>query len=149
MGKKVTKPATKKKAPKPKAIPALHGECGCGSVVFTVKSPVSNVTWCHCSKCQRFHGGPGPYASAPRGALSFQRRDGLAWWDASPTTQRGFCRQCGSSLFFSDSNEATIAICPGALTSPTGLKSDAHIYLASKPDWYDVKDGLPQHLELP
>lgn len=147
MGKKATRPAAKKKAPRRPAIPELHGKCGCGSVVFTVKGPVSNVTWCHCSKCQRFHGGPGAYASAPRGALSFQRRDGLAWWDASPTTQRGFCRQCGSSLFFSDSNEATVSICPGALASPTGLKSQSHLFIGSKPDWYQVKDGLPQHLE--
>ena len=144
MGKKVTRPATKKKAPKTKPIPAMHGECGCGSVVFTVKAPVSDVTWCHCARCQKFHGGPGAYATAPRGALSFQRRDGLSWWDASPTAQRGFCRQCGASLFFSDSNESSIAICAGALTSPTGLKSEAHIYMADKPDWYEVKDGLPQ-----
>jgi len=145
MGKKA--PPKKKPAAKPKPAPELHGHCGCGSVKFTVKAPLTNVVWCHCTKCQRFHGGPGAYASAPRGALSFQRRDGLAWWDASPTAQRGFCRQCGSSLFFSDSNEATISICPGALLSPTGLKSRAHIFIGSKPDWYDVKDGLPQHLE--
>ena len=145
MGKKVTRPATKKKAPKTKPIPAMHGECGCGSVVFTVKAPVSDVTWCHCARCQKFHGGPGAYATAPRGALSFQRRDGLAWWDASPTVQRGFCRQCGSSLFFSDSNEATLSLCPGALTSPTGIKSRSHIFIGSKPDWYQVDDGLPQH----
>lgn len=145
MGKK----ATPKKKPVVKRKPAaeFHGQCGCGSVVFTVKGPLTNVVWCHCTKCQRFHGGPGAYASAPRGAVSFQRRDGLAWWDASPTAQRGFCRQCGSSLFFSDSNEATISICPGALTPPTGLKSQSHLHVGSKPDWYDVKDGLPQHLE--
>ena len=130
---------TKKKKPG-----ELHGSCGCGSVTFTVKGPLSDVVWCHCGKCQRFHGGPGAYSSVPRGALVFQRRDGLTWWDASPTAQRGFCRQCGSSLFFSDSNEATVSVCPGALTPPTGLKSKLHIYVGSKPDWYQVKDGLPQ-----
>jgi len=136
---------TKKKKAAPKKPGELHGSCGCGSVTFTVKGPLSDVVWCHCSKCQHFHGGPGAYTSVPRGALVFQRRDGLTWWDASPTAQRGFCRQCVSSLFFSDSNEAQVSICPGALTPPTGLKSQQHIYVASKPDWYDVKDGLPQH----
>jgi hypothetical protein len=136
---------TKKKKPAPKKAGELHGSCGCGSVTFTVKGPMSDVVWCHCGKCQRFHGGPGAYSSVPRGALVFQRRDGLTWWDASPTAQRGFCRQCGSSLFFSDSNEATVSVCPGALRPPTGLKSKSHIYVGSKPDWYQVKDGLPQH----
>lgn len=44
-----------------------------------------------------------------------------------------------------DSNQASIAICPGALQSPMGLVSTRHIFVGSKPDWYEVKDGLPQH----
>lgn len=139
---KAKKPA--KKAPSKKSAPELHGSCGCGSVTFTVKGKVNDVVWCHCSKCLRFHGAPGAYATAPRGAIVFERRDGLSWWDASPTVQRGFCRQCGSSLFFSDSNEATLAICAGAFASPTGLESSSHIFVGSKPDWYQIKDGLPQ-----
>ena len=142
--KKKTKAPAKVK-PKTKGLIERHGECGCGSVMFIVVGPMSPVTWCHCSKCQRFHGGPGPYTTAPRGARRVARRDGLAWWNASPTVQRGFCKQCGSSLFFSDSNDAKIAICAGALKSPTGLRSNGHIFVASKPDWYEVKDGLPQH----
>lgn len=143
--KKVTQPKNLRKPPKKKAPLELHGSCGCGSVTFSVKGPVSKVVWCHCTKCQRFHGGPGAYATIPRGAIRFERRDGLAWWDASPTVQRGFCRQCGSSLFFSDSNESSLAICPGAFASPTGLHSASHIFVGSKPDWYQVQDDLPQH----
>ena len=146
MPKKAPRAVKKKSTTKQRPVSELRGSCGCGSVTFTVKGKVSQVVWCHCSKCQRFHGGPGPSASAPRGAISFQRRDGLAWWDASPTVQRGFCRQCGSSLFFSDSNQATLAICAGAFTSPTGLVSAGHLFVASKPDWYELNDGLP-HLE--
>jgi len=138
--------ATKKKTPsKVKKVTQVKGTCGCGSVAFTVQGPLGDVSWCHCSKCQRFHGGPGAYTSIPRGVISFQRRDGLAWWDASPTVQRGFCKQCGSSLFFSDSNESTLAVCAGALIPPTGMKSTMHIFVGSKPDWYEVNDGLPQH----
>lgn len=133
-----------KKAAKPTAPGVLKGTCGCGAVQFQVQGPMSGVVWCHCSKCQRFHGGPGPYTSVARGALSFQKREGLAWWDASPTVQRGFCKVCGASLFFSDSNEARVSIAAGALVSPTGLESKLHIFVGSKPDWYEVKDGLPQ-----
>jgi hypothetical protein len=138
--------ATKKKtAPKAKKVTQVKGTCGCGSVAFTVQGPLGDVSWCHCSKCQRFYGGPGAYILIPRGAIAFQRRDGLAWWDASPTVQRGFCKQCGSSLFFSDSNESTLAVCAGSLIPPTGMKSTMHIFVGSKPDWYEVNDGLPQH----
>lgn len=141
------KKTTKRSTPRP-ALSARHGRCGCGGVEFTVKGPVTNVVWCHCSKCRRFHGGPGAYCSIPRGAISFQKRESLAWWDASRTVQRGFCRVCGSSLFFSDSNESTLSLVAGALDTPTGLKGRAHIFVSSKPDWYELEDGLKQHDEV-
>lgn len=131
-------------AAKKKKTDELSGACGCGAVQFTVQKPITGVVVCHCSKCQRFHGGPGAYATAPRAAMKFQKRDGLAWWDASPTVQRGFCKVCGSSLFFSDSNEASVSISAGVLTPPTGLKTTLHIFVGSKPDWYAIKDGAPQ-----
>ena len=135
--------AAKKKSP-PKKLEERHGRYGCGAVEFTVRGPVSDVIWCHCSKCRRFHGGPGAYVNLPRGAISFQQREGLAWWDAAPTIQRGFCRTCGSSLFFSDSNQGELSIAAGALDAPTGLKGRLHIFVGSKPDWYVLKDGLKQ-----
>jgi hypothetical protein len=136
--------AAKKKKASPKVV---QGTCGCGAVQFTVQPPLSDVVWCHCSKCQRFHGGPGAYTTVPRAAMSFTKREGMAWWDASPTVQRGFCKLCGSSLLYSDSNESTVAICAGALISPTGLKSVSHIFVGSKPDWYEVEGKLPKHDE--
>jgi hypothetical protein len=32
----------------------------------------------------------------------------------------------------------------GTLDGPTGLLTTQHIYVADKPDFYEIKDGLPQ-----
>lgn len=137
--------AKKKTTTKPKKH--VRGECGCGAVQFEARAKLHDVVWCHCSKCQRWHGGPGPYTWLPRAALHFTKQDGLTWWRASKTVQRGFCKHCGSSLFWSDAQYPVISIAAGALVAPTGLKSASHIYVGSKPDWYVIKDGLPKRRE--
>lgn len=32
----------------------------------------------------------------------------------------------------------------GAIDGPTGITSEKHIFTASKGDYYDINDGLPQ-----
>ncbi|MFT3708942.1 MAG: GFA family protein [Archangium sp.] len=123
----------------------IKGECSCGAVKFELKPPLRNVVWCHCSKCQHWHGGPGPYTTCEKSAVSFQNDVGLTWWRVAKTVERGFCRVCGSSLFYADSNETTWSIAAGSLNSPTGLKTSMHIFVKSKPDWYELgDDGVPR-----
>jgi hypothetical protein len=63
--------------------------------------------------------------------------------------RRGFCGECGSSLFWDEAGDPKMAICAGTLDSPTGLNPKAHIYLGSKGDYYDVPDdGLLRRDEL-
>ena len=35
----------------------------------------------------------------------------------------------------------------GAITPPTGLRLEGHIYVADKGDYYDIADGLPQQAQ--
>jgi hypothetical protein len=116
-------------------------------VRFVVQAPLRDVVWCHCSRCQRFHGGPGPYTTVPRAQVRFRAQHGLAWWKASKTVLRGICRECGASLFFSDSSSPELTIAAGALVPPTGLRSTLHLFVGSKPDWYSLDQVLPKRKE--
>ena len=77
----------------------------------------------------------------------FESRDTLTWYAASPTAQRGFCRNCGSFLFWQHKEEDTISIAMGALEDPTGLALSKHIFVADKGDYYDIADDLPQQAQ--
>ena len=37
----------------------------------------------------------------------------------------------------------------GAFHAPTGLKGEAHIFVADKGDYYSIDDGLPQFAASP
>jgi hypothetical protein len=94
---------------------------------------------CHCVECRRWHGGPGAYTAAPRAAL---RVEGPVRWIDSPESntnaRRGFCGECGSSLFWDAPAWETISIAAGSLDPPTGLKTVEQIYVADASDYYEV-----------
>jgi hypothetical protein len=116
------------------------GACACGAVRFEADGEPTGVTYCHCSKCRRWHGHVGAYTAFVRQGFRLIEARGLKWYAASPTVRRGFCGECGSSLFWDEDGLPRMAICPGALDAPTGLRSKAHIYVGSKGDYYALPD---------
>lgn len=123
------------------------GSCLCGAVRFTIGGELGPVSFCHCRMCRRWHGAPGPYAEARREDVRFDAPDALQWYQSSSFSRRGFCRHCGSSLFWERLGGPTLDVVVGALDEPTGLRAEKHIYVAHKGDWYDIADGLPQQAE--
>ena len=118
------------------------GGCYCGAVRYETKLPLTEVTYCHCSKCRRWHGHFGAYCAVEQAGFEITESKGLKWHQVSPTVRRGFCEICGSSLFF-DETDRKMGICAGTLDAPTGLRSKAHIFVASKGDYYPLpEDGL-------
>ena len=72
--------------------------------------------------------------------------DNITWYAASDEAERGFCKICGSSLFWKRHNSDRTSIMAGTFDNPTNLKSGFHIYCADKGDYYEISDGLPQFL---
>ena len=76
--------------------------------------------------------------------LVFSRSDGLKWYTSSTWAKRGFCGECGSSLFYRMFDEEGIGIAAGCLEGVTGLRVSKHIFCADKGDYYDIADDVPQ-----
>jgi hypothetical protein len=123
------------------------GACLCGGVQYEVNGPLSGVIYCHCEQCRKTSGHYCAATSCHRDHLNITADDSLRWYQSSPEAQRGFCKQCGSSLFWSYKEAPSISIFPGSLDLPTGLKADAHIFVADASDYYSIDDGLPQHAD--
>jgi hypothetical protein len=125
------------------------GRCACGAVQYEVTLELTTVTFCHCSKCRRWHGHVAAYTAVDRPGFHLTEQRGLKWFALSPTVRRGFCSECGSSLLWDEVGEAKMGISAGTLDAPTGLAAKAHIYLGSKGDYYDVpEDGLLRRHEF-
>jgi hypothetical protein len=119
-----------------KARPRAAGGCLCGSVRFAVHGALKDVLICHCRFCQRMHTHVGAYASCAPSDLRIISGRTLRWYRSSPGTRRGFCRKCGSSLFWEPTTATHISISAGSLDQPTGLTVKEHIFLAQKGDYY-------------
>lgn len=120
------------------------GGCLCGAVRYRAAGPLAPVTACHCSQCRRQSGHYVAMTLVPLDRFSLERETALSWYRASAAAERGFCRVCGSFLFWKPSNDPQIYITAGTLDGPTGLSIAQHIFCADKGDYYTIDDGKPQ-----
>ncbi|MCC2111512.1 MAG: GFA family protein [Hyphomicrobiales bacterium] len=120
------------------------GSCLCGAVRYSVGGPMRGIVACHCSQCRRQSGHHVAATRAPAAALQIEGGEAITWYRASETARRGFCRHCGSQLFWQPDHGKTVSIFAGTLDSPTGLKLEKHIFVADKSDYYEIADGLQQ-----
>lgn len=119
------------------------GGCHCGAVRYTVTGPLRDVIYCHCTQCRKQ---TGHFVAATRvadEALEITGADDLTWYAASPDAKRGFCRHCGSLLFWKRDGSDKTSIMAGSMDLPTDLVASHHIYAADKGDYYEIADGLP------
>ena len=122
----------------------LTGRCDCGAVTFEVTGARDTVSVCHCGQCRRTSGHVWAATNAPFDQLKFTNDAGLKWYTSSDWAKRGFCAECGSSLFYRLNDEAGIGIAAGALDGPTGMTVERHIFCANKGDYYTIADTEPQ-----
>ena len=125
------------------------GGCLCGAVKYEIHGTLHNVINCHCSKCRRIHGHIAAYASSKREDLKLVEQRGLKWYrsvkDETPDVHRGFCKECGGSLFWDAGGDVYIYISAGTLDQPTGLKTIGHIWLNQAGDYYELTDDLEKN----
>jgi len=98
---------------------AIHtGGCQCGAVRYVLYAEPTNPHVCHCRMCQKAFGAYfAPLAGVPR--------EDLAWVKGTPgvfrsseAAERGFCRDCGTPLFFRYVDKDRISVSLGSLDDP-------------------------------
>ena len=119
------------------------GSCLCGAVRFEVDGPLRDVVVCHCRMCRKAHGHIGAYTASHRDALTFVEARGLKWFRSSAAARRGFCAECGSTLFWDADRRDTLSIAAGTRDAPTGVRTTLQIHVDSAGDYYDVDASIP------
>lgn len=141
--------AVTKKARVPARPRKAQGACLCGAVAFEAALDRDHGDACHCGQCRRWSGNYWASVNVDFKSLKLNKGEkDLRWFRSSELVRRGFCRKCGSALFWHADRHKDhghrIALALGALEAPTGVKISEHIFVADKGDYYDIKDGLPQ-----
>jgi len=117
-----------------------RGGCLCGAVRYAARGPFRDVIVCHCSRCRRTHGHVAAYTQVAARDLELLEDRGLRWYVAD-ARERGFCAECGASLFWRRAGSERTSIAAGTLDAPTGLRTRKHIFVESKSDYYELHAG--------
>lgn len=119
------------------------GQCHCGAVRFEGKGPIKSVDACHCATCRQLN--CGPYMGVGfHGGITVTQSNALKWYDSSEWARRGFCGDCGTSLFYNLKGSALTSASSGCLDMPKGTTLGQEYFIDEKPDFYDFAGEHPR-----
>jgi hypothetical protein len=126
----------------------LEGSCLCGAVRYQIEGDLGPIVCCHCSMCRKAQGSAFA-ANAPVPAAAFRitrGREALRAYRSSPGKERVFCGTCGSPIYSRRDGAPDVRIRIGTLDADAALaaRPTAHIHVASKAAWWEIRDELPQ-----
>ena len=111
---------------------------------YRVLGELRAVVACHCQQCRKTSGHYVAATAAAAAALQITAAgDALAWYRSSDFARRGFCRRCGSSLFWQRDGADVTSIMAGTLEDAAGLHTAMHIFTDDKGDYYTLSDAVP------
>jgi hypothetical protein len=116
------------------------GSCLCGAVAYEAQN-LRPVLACHCIQCRKQTGNYMAATAADNSDFSLIKSDGLKWYRSSEKAERGFCKECGSVLFWRADGKDYISITAGSIDGKTDLKLDGHIYCDFAGDYYTIAGG--------
>ena len=113
------------------------GGCLCGAVRFELTEEPREYGACHCQMCRKFSGGIELSLQVPPGGVTWTGEDNIQTYQSSDWAERGFCKTCGSSLFWRPTAEGPmqglLSLSAGALDSFEGLTFASEVYTDHKP----------------
>jgi hypothetical protein len=121
-----------------------RGSCLCGAVRFKTHGALRGVVYCHCSQCRKQSGHFYAATNVANTDIVIEGTESITWFEASAFARRGFCKTCGSVLFWKPRDQDYISVMAGTFDRPTSLEGECHIFVGDKGDYYSIDDGLPQ-----
>ncbi len=117
----------------------LQGQCLCGAVRLTASKAGNHVGSCHCGMCRRWGGGP--FMAIACGAdVIFDGEGHIGIFDSSKWAERGFCRECGTHLFYRLKEARQHMIPVGLLNEDKSRVFERQVFVDERPDYYCFAD---------
>ena len=123
--------------------PIHTGGCQCGAVRYALYAEPTGGSICHCRMCQK---AVGNYFAAFAGV----KWDDFGWtrgepgvFKSSDLVERGFCRDCGTPLFFRYVDRDRIALTVGSLDQPAIAVMEEQFGTESRLPAFETLHTLP------
>ena len=131
----------------------FSGGCLCGAVRYESASAPVVAGHCHCHDCRRTSGtGHGSHLGVPEAAFNVSGEvkffDKPA--DSGNMIRRGFCPNCGSAIYSTNSGVAGMAfIRASSLDDPEVFQPGLIVYASRAPSWDHMDAALTAFAEMP
>ena len=120
--------------------PTLSGGCLCGAVRFTAAPASHNYGICHCDMCRRWTAGP--FMAIECGdTVKFESDADLALFASSAWAERGFCKKCGTSLFYKLAGKDEYIVSTEAFDDTSDFQLVSEIFIDEKPAHYSFANN--------
>ncbi len=116
-----------------------NGNCLCGAVKFKAKHTQKNVGACHCSMCRKWGGGPLLAVDCGTDVV-FEGKDHISVFDSSKWAERGFCKKCGSHLFYRLKESRQVSMSAGLFDDDVVFDFDHQVFIDEKPPYYSFAE---------
>ena len=118
----------------------LSGHCLCGAVKVVAHDVKNKVGACHCEMCRRWGGGP--FMELNCGSnIAFEGEDNITVFDSSDWAERGFCRHCGTHLFYRLKQTQEHMVPVGVFANNDSLQLDMQVFIDKKPGFYSFSQS--------
>ncbi len=113
----------------------IKASCLCGAVKIEAKEVNNSVGACHCSMCRKWGGGP--LMAVDCGTdVSFEGEENISVFDSSEWAERGFCKQCGTHLFYRLKQSNQTIMPAGLFDKGEEFVFDHQVFIDEKPGFY-------------
>lgn len=126
--------------------PRTNGKCLCGSVSISVLIEHSIFDACHCNMCRKWSGGPALCVDAGKDIV-LKGEEFISTYDSSDWAQRGFCKKCGTHLFYKLKNGQLCNVPLGLLDGTDHFKFQMQIFYDYKPISYEFANATGKMTE--
>lgn len=121
----------------------VTGGCQCGAVRYRATAMLNNAHVCHCRMCQKAVGNLfAALVAAPRDALSWTRGK-PATFQSSDAVARGYCRDCGTPLFYDYVAGDRVNLTMGSLDDPARFPPRVQAGPESRMPWFAQLCTIP------
>ena len=112
----------------------VQGSCLCGSVNLSTQIK-REVSACHCNICRKW-GGAALLGVECESDVSFSGEKNIGVYQSSPWAERGFCKKCGTHLFYRLKEKQHYYIPVGVFDNAKDLVFTYQAFIEQKPEYY-------------
>lgn len=120
------------------SLSPMSGRCLCGNVCLTATPKSRHLGACHCDMCRKWGGGPLLVVDCED--VNLDGSDHVGIFDSSDWAERGFCKQCGTHLFYRLKQGGLYAVPVGLLEGDGDWQFAEQVFIDSKPGYYSFAE---------